>query len=53
MNRAKELLLDPRRSVKEVSAATGYTAASNFIRDFRAIWGMTPKEYRLRGLVVK
>ena len=46
MERARHLLLDPSKSVKEVAAETGYTATSNFDRDFRAVYGIRPRDFR-------
>lgn len=46
LEKAKELLLDPTKSIKEVSSAVGYNVARNFTRDFQNRYGMTPSEYR-------
>jgi transcriptional regulator GlxA family with amidase domain len=42
---AKELLADARYNVAEVGWACGFSAASYFIRVFRAHTGMTPKAW--------
>ncbi len=42
---ARELLLDGRSSVAEVSRRVGYANVSHFIREFRARYGMTPGAY--------
>ncbi|HEY9250374.1 MAG TPA: AraC family transcriptional regulator [Rariglobus sp.] len=44
---AKELLADARYNVAEVGWACGFSAASYFIRVFRAHTGMTPRAWRL------
>lgn len=46
---AKELLADARYNVAEVGWACGFSAASYFIRVFRAHMGMTPREWRVRS----
>jgi AraC-like DNA-binding protein/mannose-6-phosphate isomerase-like protein (cupin superfamily) len=43
---AKELLADARYNVAEVGWACGFSAASYFIRVFRAHTGMTPRTWR-------
>jgi AraC-like DNA-binding protein len=42
LDRARELLLDGRSSVAEVSRHVGYANVSHFIREFRARYGVTP-----------
>ncbi|MFA6959504.1 MAG: helix-turn-helix domain-containing protein [Opitutaceae bacterium] len=44
---AKELLADARYNVAEVGWACGFSAASYFIRIFRAHTGMTPRVWRV------
>ena len=44
---AKELLADARYNVAEVGWACGFSAASYFIRVFRAHTGMTPRAWRV------
>lgn len=46
MNRAKELLLDPNLSIKEVCAEVGYSDPNYFSRVFKKYEGMTPTEYK-------
>jgi YesN/AraC family two-component response regulator len=46
IEKAKELLLDPRRTVSEIAHAVGYSDISNLIRNFRNITDQTPAEYR-------
>jgi AraC-like DNA-binding protein len=43
--RAAKLLLDGL-AVKQVSTSVGYPSVSEFDRQFRAVFGMTPSEYR-------
>jgi AraC-like DNA-binding protein len=50
MSRAIELLRDPAHTTKEIAAETGYTEISNFYRDFRSTFGMTPVEWRTHAL---
>lgn len=45
LDRSRELLLDGRSSVAEVSRHVGYAKVSHFIREFRARYGVTPKVY--------
>ena len=47
VEKAKEMLLDSRLSVREVSLACGYTDANYFARVFKRITGKTPSEYRI------
>ncbi len=46
MQKAKELLRDPARSIKEVSLDTGYADPNYFSRLFKKIVGLTPTEFR-------
>lgn len=46
IDRAKELLVDPNRSVLEASARTGFVDQSHFTKIFRRVVGVTPTEYR-------
>ena len=45
LERARELLLEGRHGVTDVSLAVGYSSASHFIKEFRARFGTTPREY--------
>jgi AraC-like DNA-binding protein len=45
---AKELLVTTRLRVSKIAADLGYFQSSSFIRKFRQIEGITPKEYRYR-----
>lgn len=46
MQRAKDLLREQGRSVKEISAASGYSDPNYFSKLFKKIVGLTPTEYR-------
>ena len=46
LSEARELLLDPERSVKEISLEVGYMDPNYFSRIFKKQTGMTPREYR-------
>lgn len=47
INRAAQLLTDDReRSIEEISAVLGFSSSAYFRRLFKAITGVTPREYR-------
>lgn len=46
VRRAEELLLSTQLSVKEIASQIGYTASSNFNRDFRRARKITPLQFR-------
>ena len=46
MDKAHDLLLTPRLSIKEVMALVGYDTRSNFVRHFRRYFDVAPSEYR-------
>ncbi len=46
MQKARELLRNPRASIKEVSISVGYNDQNYFSRIFRSKFGMTPTEFR-------
>lgn len=46
IDKAKELLGDTERSIKDIGEAVGYYDASGFIRRFKRQTGMTPAQYR-------
>ena len=48
VEKAKEMLLESRLSVREVSLACGYTDANYFARVFKRITGKTPSEFRIK-----
>lgn len=45
LTRARELLIDGRLGVAEVSRSVGYTSVSHFIKEFRGRFGSTPGDY--------
>ena len=45
LERARELLLERRLGVGDVSVAVGYASQSHFTKEFRARFGTTPREY--------
>lgn len=45
LNRGRELLLEGRLGVAEVSRAVGYSSTSHFIKEFRIRFGATPRDY--------
>ena len=47
VEKAKEMLLQSRMSIREISIACGYTDANYFARVFKRITGKTPSEFRL------
>ncbi len=47
VEKAKEMLMTTRLSVREVSLACGYSDANYFARVFKRVTGKTPSEYRL------
>lgn len=49
VERARELLADPRISITEIALAVGYKTPSAFTASFRKVAGVTPTEFR-RGL---
>lgn len=46
VEKAKELLRDPRRNISEVAYAVGYQDVRHFSRLFKEYVGLVPKEYR-------
>ena len=47
VEKAKEMLLQTRMSIREISIACGYTDANYFARVFKRITGKNPSEFRL------
>ncbi|WP_427896030.1 AraC family transcriptional regulator N-terminal domain-containing protein [Kribbella sp. GL6] len=45
LDQARQLLLDGRLSVTDVSRAVGYSSTSHFIKEFRTRFGTTPRAY--------
>ena len=46
MQKAKDLLANPKLPLKDISQQVGYYNVSSFIRRFKQIQGMTPGDYR-------
>jgi two-component system, response regulator YesN len=46
MQKAKRLLREPGRSIKDISALTGYSDPNYFSKLFKKIVGLTPTEFR-------
>jgi AraC family transcriptional regulator len=55
IQRAKELLLEPRASVTDVCIEVGYTSLGSFSNSFRELVGLTPETFRAlpKSLTVK
>lgn len=49
IERAKELLADPERSVKAIAEMTGFGGTGQFIRFFKSKTGKSPQVYRAGG----
>ena len=47
VNKARQLMLDPRLNMKDIGAAVGYSDANYFTRVFKRLTGQTPSEYRV------
>ena len=47
LERARELLCqDANKLVKEIMAAVGFSDESHFVRDFKELYGESPRQYR-------
>lgn len=46
MDKAKQLLTDPRNRITEISSMVGYNDGNYFGKSFRKIVGLSPSEYR-------
>lgn len=46
VNRAKELLADPRMRVSDISDDLGYTDPAHFVKVFKKLTGVSPADYR-------
>lgn len=47
VNKARQLILDPRLSLKDIGAAVGYSDANYFTRVLKRLTGQIPSEYRV------
>jgi two-component system response regulator YesN len=50
MKKAAELLVDPATPIKTIALDIGYSNVCNFYHDFRAVHGVSPKQFRLSHL---
>ncbi len=50
MDRAKQLLVDPRNKVSEISERVGYNDGNYFGKSFKKIVGLSPSEYREKAM---
>lgn len=50
MYRALQLLKQDARSIKQIASDCGYSDVSNFYRDFKKVYAITPRTLRLREL---
>lgn len=46
INKAKELLQDPKLKIGEISEMVGYADTAHFARTFKKVVGMSANEYR-------
>ncbi len=46
MNKAKQMLVDPRHKITEISTKVGYNDGNYFGKSFKKIVGLSPSEYR-------
>ena len=46
INKAKELLADPKLKIGEISELVGYADTAHFARTFKKLAGMSANEYR-------
>lgn len=46
IERARQMLAETRFPISHVASASGFSSTANFIRTFRALHGMTPRDYR-------
>jgi len=51
IKKAQELLVSSVFSIKEVAAAVGYNHVSDFNHHFKALFNMSPGEYRRRNFI--
>jgi two-component system, response regulator YesN len=53
INRIKQLLINTKKTIKEIVNETGYIDVSSFTRKFKKIEGITPGKYRILNCVDK
>lgn len=49
VEKAKKLILDPKRKIYEVAGEVGFTDIPYFTKIFKKITGYTPMEYKNKG----
>jgi AraC-like DNA-binding protein len=52
MAHAFKLVQQHDLAIKEIASECGYTDVSNFYRDFRAFHSMTPRQARLKAILI-
>ena len=50
LEKAKQLLADPRQRINDISSAVGYNDGNYFSKSFRKYTGMSPSEFREKAL---
>ncbi|MGG1519700.1 AraC family transcriptional regulator [Paenibacillus oryzisoli] len=50
IRKAEQLLLDPSKTITQIATETGFNHTSYFIKHFRSLKGISPKQYRKRLL---
>ena len=50
MEKAKQLLSDPRYKITDISSKVGYSDGNYFSKSFKKIVGLSPSEYREKVL---
>jgi AraC-like DNA-binding protein len=50
---AAEMLKSNALSIKETAVASGYNDVSNFHRDFKRVYGLSPRQWRLAQLTLR
>lgn len=48
IEKAKELLLNPYKSISDIAEESGYKSESHFFQKFKQLTGMTPSQFRFR-----
>ncbi|MEG2037031.1 MAG: helix-turn-helix transcriptional regulator, partial [Ruthenibacterium sp.] len=50
LEKAKQLLMDPRHTIADISAQVGYADGNYFGKSFKRFVGLSPSEYREKML---
>ncbi|MDU0202141.1 AraC family transcriptional regulator [Paenibacillus sp. MAH-36] len=53
IRRAEQLLLDPLKSITQITLETGFNHSSYFIKQFKRLKGISPKRYRKEQLLMQ